>query len=110
MADAIVRNESPGTEDSAVSAVSWAAIIAGGLSSAAVTLVLLAFGAGLGFSSVSPWQNSGVSATTLGRRSFSDAAHRPARQTWTRRCHRPENERGIPSGSSMRKRKSQMQI
>ena len=57
MADAIVRNESPGTEDSAVSAVSWAAIIAGGLSSAAVTLVLLAFGAGLGFSSVSPWQN-----------------------------------------------------
>ena len=65
MADAIVRNESPGTEDSAVSAVSWAAIIAGGLSSAAVTLVLLAFGAGLGFSSVSPWQNSGVSATTF---------------------------------------------
>ena len=38
-----------------VSAVSWPAIIAGGLVAAALTLVLLALGAGIGFSVVSPW-------------------------------------------------------
>jgi hypothetical protein len=47
------------------SAVSWAAVIAGGVTAAALTLVLLAFGAGMGFSAVSPWPNSGVSATTF---------------------------------------------
>jgi hypothetical protein len=47
------------------SAVSWAAKIAGGVTAAALTLVLLAFGAGMGFSAVSPWPNSGVSATTF---------------------------------------------
>jgi hypothetical protein len=49
-----------------VSAVSWAAILAGGVASAALTLALLAFGAGMGFSAVSPWSNSGLSATTVG--------------------------------------------
>lgn len=38
-----------------VSAVSWPAIIAGGFVAAAMTLLLLAFGAGIGFSVVSPW-------------------------------------------------------
>jgi hypothetical protein len=47
------------------SAVSWAAVIAGGVTAAALTLVLLAFGAGMGFSAVSPWPNSGISATTF---------------------------------------------
>ena len=47
------------------SAVSWAAVLAGGMTAAALTLVLLAFGAGLGFSAVSPWPNSGVSTTTF---------------------------------------------
>lgn len=37
------------------SAVSWGAIIAGAIAAAALSLVLLAFGAGLGFSVVSPW-------------------------------------------------------
>src|SRR5476651_757280 len=46
-------------------AVSWAAIAAGAIAAAALTLVLLAFGAGMGFSSVSPWGNSGVSASTF---------------------------------------------
>src|SRR5450759_5990518 len=46
-------------------AVSWAAVVAGAVATAALTLVLLAFGAGMGFSSVSPWGNSGVSASTL---------------------------------------------
>ena len=34
-------------------AVSWAAVVAGAVATAALTLVLLAFGAGMGFSSVS---------------------------------------------------------
>jgi hypothetical protein len=46
-------------------AVSWAAIAAGAIAAAALTLVLLAFGAGMDFSAVSPWGNSGVSASTF---------------------------------------------
>lgn len=45
--------------------VSWPAILAGALASCALTLVMLSFGAGLGFSVVSPWGGSGVSATTF---------------------------------------------
>jgi hypothetical protein len=47
------------------SAVSWAAIAAGGVAAAALTLVLLAFGAGMGFSSISPWSDSGISSATF---------------------------------------------
>ena len=43
------------TDTAPVSAVSWPAIIAGGFVAAAFTLVLLALGAGLGFSVASPW-------------------------------------------------------
>jgi hypothetical protein len=39
--------------------------VAGAVTSLALTLVLLALGAGLGFSAVSPWSNSGVSATSF---------------------------------------------
>jgi hypothetical protein len=46
-------------------ALSWAAVAAGAVAAAALTLVLLAFGAGMGFSAVSPWGNSGVSASTF---------------------------------------------
>jgi hypothetical protein len=47
-------------------AISWAAVVAGAVAAAALTLVLLAFGAGMGFSSVSPWGNSSVlSASTF---------------------------------------------
>jgi hypothetical protein len=55
----------PGAEESGVSAVSWAAILAGGVASAALTLLMLAFGTGMGFSVVSPWSNSGASSTTF---------------------------------------------
>jgi hypothetical protein len=47
------------------STVCWGAVIAGGLAATAVTLVLLAFGVGIGLSVVSPWSDQGVSATTL---------------------------------------------
>jgi len=48
------------------SAVSWGAILGGAVGSAAVSLMLLSAGAGLGFTSVSPWTNAGVTATTFG--------------------------------------------
>ena len=49
----------------AQSAVSWGAIAAGAVGAAALTLVLIALGAGLGLSAVSPWSDSGVSASTF---------------------------------------------
>ncbi len=57
-----VRSETATVVESGQSATSWAAIIAGGVATAALTLVLLAFGSGMGFSAVSPWSNAGVSA------------------------------------------------
>src|SRR5258707_12600107 len=47
------------------SAISWAAVAGGTFAAAALTLLLVAFGAGMGFSAISPWGNSGVSATTF---------------------------------------------
>jgi hypothetical protein len=54
-----------GPHESAVSAVSWPAIFAGAFVAAASSLVLAALGSGFGLASVSPWPNSGVSATTF---------------------------------------------
>jgi hypothetical protein len=48
------------------SGVSWAAVIGGAFVTAALSLILLALGAGFGFSSVSPWSNVGASASTVG--------------------------------------------
>ena len=55
----IVEAEAP-----AVSAVSWPAIIAGGFVAAAFTLLLLALGAGIGFSVISPWSGAADITTT----------------------------------------------
>jgi len=46
-------------------AINWAAVAAGAFANAALTLLLLAFGAGMGFSAISPWSGSGVSMTTF---------------------------------------------
>ncbi len=46
-------------------AVCWGAILAGGFAAAGVTLIFIALGTGAGFAMVSPWENSGASATTL---------------------------------------------
>ena len=48
----------------AQSGVSWAAVAAGAVAAAALTLLLVAFGAGIGFSSISPWSDTGVSGST----------------------------------------------
>jgi hypothetical protein len=47
------------------SGTSWGAILAGAVVITAIGLLLLAIGAGFGLSTVSPWPNSGVSATTF---------------------------------------------
>src|SRR4051812_8927323 len=51
--------------DTSLSGVSWASIAAGAAVAAATSLLLLALGAGLGLSSISPWSDSGVSASTF---------------------------------------------
>src|SRR6185436_1898181 len=48
------------------STVSWGAILAGGFTAAAVSLIVIAFGVGVGLSVVSPWNGEGISATTTG--------------------------------------------
>ena len=52
-------------EEISASGVSWAAIIAGAFVAAALSLSLLALGAGAGLSSLSPWANSGVSPSAV---------------------------------------------
>lgn len=49
-------------EERGTSAVSWGAILAGGVATAALWLFMLALGAGIGLSLVSPWGNSPVSS------------------------------------------------
>jgi hypothetical protein len=49
------------------SGVSGAAVIGGAFTGAALSLILLALGTGLGLASVSPWSNTGASATTIGK-------------------------------------------
>jgi hypothetical protein len=57
----VVADGSSGSQ----SAVSWAAVIAGGVAAVAITLLLVALGTGIGLSSVSPWSSSNPSATTF---------------------------------------------
>ena len=70
MTIASFASPNPNTPDFAstrsASAVSWGAIIAGAAAAAALSLILLILGTGLGLSAVSPWSQSGVSATTFG--------------------------------------------
>src|ERR1700748_811984 len=66
MNDALVAQSGAAvlTEPSTVG-VSWAAVAAGAVVSCALTLVLLAFGIGLGLSVVSPWSGAGGMAPTF---------------------------------------------
>jgi len=65
MIDTVVIQPGAETGEPAVAGVSWAAVTAGAVASCALTLVVLAFGVGLGLSVVSPWGGAGVSATTF---------------------------------------------
>ncbi len=51
--------------ESSVSAVSWAALVAGATVAAAISLLLAALGAGLGFASLSAWPGAGASVATF---------------------------------------------
>src|ERR1039457_551872 len=57
--DLDVKNESHS------SGISWPAVIGGAFTAAALSLILITLGTGLGFSSVSPWSNIGVSTSTV---------------------------------------------
>ena len=59
--------EPEGHNEAHSSGVSWAAVIAGAFVAAALSLIVLALGSGIGLSSVSPWSNTGASATAIGR-------------------------------------------
>src|ERR1700730_19425074 len=60
-ADTFVKNEAYS------SGVSWAAVIAGSFVAAALSLILLALGTGIGLSVVSPWSNVGASASSVNK-------------------------------------------
>lgn len=61
----VVAPGSGGTSTSTLAGLSWPSIVAGAVVACALTLLLLAFGTGLGLTMVSPWSGSGVSATTF---------------------------------------------
>lgn len=56
----------PAGDTSSHSGVSWAAIFAGATGAAALSLILIVLGFGLGFSAVSPWPGDGATAKQLG--------------------------------------------
>src|ERR1035437_5848129 len=51
--------------EASLSGISWAAVFGGAFVAAAISLILLALGTGIGLSSVSPWSNAGASASTI---------------------------------------------
>ncbi|WP_395447928.1 hypothetical protein ACHMW7_23945 [Aminobacter sp. UC22_36] len=51
--------------ESSVPAVSWGPVIAGAFTAAAITLILMLLGSGLGLTMISPWSSQGVSVTTF---------------------------------------------
>ena len=53
-------------DDARSSGVSWGAVVAGAFVIAAASLALLALGAGVGFSAVSPWAHEGASGSAIG--------------------------------------------
>jgi hypothetical protein len=65
MIDTVVIQPGADSGEPSIAGVSWPAVAAGAVASLALTLVLMAFGTGLGLTVVSPWTGSGVSATTF---------------------------------------------
>jgi hypothetical protein len=51
------------TSQTNASAIHWGAIVAGAVAAAAITLILIAFGAGVGFSAISPWSTTAASTS-----------------------------------------------
>jgi hypothetical protein len=59
--DTVPTSFAPTTTEATAPGLAWGAIIAGGLTASAISLILLLFGAGLGLASISPWTGSGLS-------------------------------------------------
>jgi hypothetical protein len=56
----------PTRRDEHWSGISWSAVLGGAVVAAAISLIMLALGAGFGLSVVSPWASVGTTASTLG--------------------------------------------
>ncbi len=56
-----------GRNEAHSSGVSWAAVIAGAFVAAALSLILLALGAGVGLSAISPWAGAGASGSAVSK-------------------------------------------
>ena len=56
--------------EASASGVTWSAVLAGAVVTAALYLILLTLGAGLGLSSVSAWSNTGATASKIGTASI----------------------------------------
>ena len=63
--EAYGSGEAGHTVEASISGIAWPPILAGAFAIAATSLILLALGSGFGLASVSPWPNSGASATTF---------------------------------------------
>ena len=61
----LARDEPPIDDEASASAISWSAVFAGAIVAAALSLVMLLMGSGLGLTMVSPWSSSGLSATAF---------------------------------------------
>lgn len=57
--------DATGAVESTATGMAWGAILGGAFAAAGVTFILMALGSGLGFASVSPWSDSGATASTL---------------------------------------------
>jgi hypothetical protein len=57
--------ESLPRNEASASGVSWPAVIAGAFVAAAISFTLMALGAGMGLSSISPWPHAGLSASQV---------------------------------------------
>ncbi|WP_213806615.1 hypothetical protein [Granulicella sp. dw_53] len=64
--DQLVDYKYPGSREANSSGVTWSAVLAGGVVTAALSLILLALGTGLGLASVSLWSGVGASASAIG--------------------------------------------
>ena len=68
MAETIIAGTGVATDAGSLgakSAASWPSIIAGAFVAAASTVILVALGSGIGFASISPWPDRGVSVTSF---------------------------------------------
>src|SRR5579863_5233731 len=54
-------------EEAHAPGVSWAAVVAGAFATAALWLIFLTLGAGVGLSSISPWSYSGATPSSIGK-------------------------------------------